>query len=81
MNRVDFEKLCKKYFGSESGSVSQSLFAEIETLLPTEFTKQGLSELLSEFLPASDIELLFDDLDSSDLFTREAFLSKIKENF
>lgn len=80
LNRSDFFKLCKKYFGSAS-SLKQVLFDELETLVPTELNNENLSQILLDFLSEYDAQLLLEDLESSGSLMRDVFLAKIKENF
>lgn len=80
LNKSDFFKLCKKYFGSGS-SLKPALFEELETLVPSELNNENLSQMLLEFLSEPDCRLLIEDLETSGPLMRDVFLAKIKENF
>ena len=80
INKSDFDKLCKMHFCSQ-GKLKQSLFVELESMLPEVLNRESLTEILSEHLLASDVRLLLDDLETTDSISKDRFLAKIREYF
>ena len=80
ISKSDFDRLCKVHFCSKT-SVKQSLFGELDSLLPDELNRESLLEIFSEHLLPSDIQLLLDDFESTGSLSKDRFLLKIKEYF